>query len=184
MKNSIKALLLASAMAICMLFAACTNGEGQSESTTTAVSVQTSATTEQQEKTEAPETKSETESASSETESPNQDLWSGAAYTKDAEVGEGDKTITVKVVIEDKSVTITVHTNQEMLGGALTENKLVDGENSEYGLYIKSVIGIEADYDKNQAYWAISKGGEYLMTGADTTPIANGESYELTYTKG
>jgi len=28
------------------------------------------------------------------------------------------------------------------------------------------------------------KGGAYLMTGADTTPIADGDAFELVYTKG
>ena len=62
-------------------------------------------------------------------------------------------------------------------------NGLVEGETGDYGLYIKVVDGLRADYDLDGAYWAISKDGEYLMTGADSTPIADGEHYELTYTK-
>ena len=111
-------------------------------------------------------------------------LWAGAKYTEDTEVGEGKIAIKVKVTAGDKAVTITVRTNNEHLGGALVENDLVTGDESEYGLFIKSVNGILADYDKDQAWWAISKDGEMLMTGADSTPIADGESYELTYTKG
>ena len=51
---------------------------------------------------------------------------------------------------------------------------------SEYGLYIKVVNGITADYDVDQSYWGFSKGGEYMMTGVDGTPFADGEVYELT----
>lgn len=111
-------------------------------------------------------------------------IWSNAKYTEDTEIGEGAITIKTEVIIEEKSVTITIHTDKDNLGAALIENDLVSGDESEYGLYIKSVLGIEADYDKDGTYWALSKDGEYLMTGVDSTPIADGEHYELTCTKG
>ena len=41
-----------------------------------------------------------------------------------------------------------------------------------------------ADYDVDRTYWSITKNGEYLMTGADTTPVEDGASYALTKTKG
>lgn len=111
-------------------------------------------------------------------------LWTEAKYSEDTELGKGAVTVKIKVVAEDKSVTFTVHTDKDTLGAALLETELVQGDESEYGLFIKFVNGIEADYDKDKAYWAISKNGEYLMTGADSTAIADGENYELTYTKG
>lgn len=94
-------------------------------------------------------------------------------------------TLTIKV-IDDKgeSSDFEIKTNADNLGDALLEAKLVEGEVSEYGLYIKVVNGLRADYELDGAYWALSKGGEYLMTGANDTPIADGETYELTYTKG
>ena len=110
-------------------------------------------------------------------------LWDGAAYTQDALVGSGNKSVQLEVKAGDKSVTLTIKTDREMLGDALTDNDLVLAEDGSYGMYIKSVIGITADYDTDGAYWALSKNGEYLMTGADTTPIENEEHYELTYTK-
>ena len=112
------------------------------------------------------------------------DLWANALYTEDTELGEGDTVISVEVAAGEKSVTLTVHTNEENLGAALTSNSLVEGDQSEYGLYIKTVNGIRADYDLDSAYWAISKDGELTPTGADTTAISDGEHYELTYTKG
>ena len=39
-----------------------------------------------------------------------------------------------------------------------------------------------ADYDADGLYWAFYKSGEYLMTGVDTTEIADGEQYELVCT--
>ncbi len=110
-------------------------------------------------------------------------LWDGAAYTQDALVGSGNKTVQLEVKAGDKSVTVTVKTDREMLGDALLDNDLVSAENGQYGMYIKSVIGINADYDADGAYWALTKDGEYLMTGADAAPVENGEHYEFTYTK-
>jgi len=93
-------------------------------------------------------------------------------------------TITV-TVIDDKgeSEEFEVKTNSETLADALLEAKLVEGENGAYGLYIKYVNGIRADYELDGAYWSLSKDGEMLMTGASDTPIADGDKFELTYTK-
>ena len=106
----------------------------------------------------------------------------GASYTEDTELGEGAKTLSVEVTAEDKTITFTIHTDAENLRGALEENGLVSGDESEYGLYVKSVNGIAADYDADGYYWALSKAGEYLMTGVDDTLIADGEQYELVRT--
>lgn len=112
------------------------------------------------------------------------DLWSTAIYTEDTEVGEGAAAIKVEVKAGDKSVTITVHTDKDSLGAALTDNNLVEGDQSEYGLYIKVVNGIKADFDTDGAWWGLFKDGEMTPTGADTTMIADGEHYELVYTVG
>lgn len=121
-------------------------------------------------------------SENAERSSPPQ-LWDNALYTEDTELGEGKLTLAVEVAAEEKSITITLHTDEETLGEALLENGLVSGEESEFGLYIKFVNGIEADFDKDGSYWSLSKDGEYLMQGADSTPIADGEHYELTRVK-
>ena len=110
-------------------------------------------------------------------------LWQSATYKEDTTLGDGAKTLTVKVVAEGKTVTFTVKTDADTLGAALTAVNLVEGEQGAYGLYIKKVNGILADYDVDATYWSLSKGGEALMTGADTTNIADGETYELTRAK-
>lgn len=56
---------------------------------------------------------------------------------------------------------------------------LIAGEESEYGLYVKTVNGITADYDKDGVYWAFYINGEYAQTGVDSTKIAEGESYSF-----
>lgn len=110
-------------------------------------------------------------------------LWANATYLEDTTFGEGAKTVTVKVIVEDKSVTFTVKTDAETLGEALLAHNLIAGEQGDFGLYVKVVNGITADYDVDQSYWGFSKNGEYMMTGVDGTAIADGEVYELTYTK-
>ena len=106
-------------------------------------------------------------------------LWANATYTEDTEPGEGAPTITVEVTAEDKTVTFTIHTDGTTLRQALEENSLIAGDESDYGLYVKTVDGMTADYDADGLYWAFYKSGEYLMTGVDTTEIADGEQYEL-----
>lgn len=110
-------------------------------------------------------------------------LWKDAKYTEDTALGEGSKTVKVVVEAEDKKVTFTIATDREMLGDALLDNELIAGEESEYGLYVKEVNGMKADYDADKAYWGFFKDGEYMMTGIDLTEFADGEQYELVYTK-
>ena len=109
-------------------------------------------------------------------------LWANATYTEDTELGEGATTITVEVTAEDKTVTFTIHTDGTTLRQALEENGLIAGDESDYGLYVKTVDGMTADYDADGLYWAFYKSGEYLMTGVDTTETADGEQYELVCT--
>ena len=111
------------------------------------------------------------------------DLWEKATYLEDTAFGQGATTVQVEVKAEDKSVTFTIKTDKKTLGDALFEHGLIAGEEGAYGLYIKVVNGITADYDVDQSYWGFYKNGEYMMTGVDVTEIANGEHYELVYIK-
>ncbi len=111
-------------------------------------------------------------------------LWANATYTQDAVFGEGEKVLTVKVEAEGKSVVFTVKTDKTTVGDALMEHSLISGDQGDYGLYIKYVNGIKADYDTDKAYWGFFKNGEYMMTGVDITEFESGQQYELVYTKG
>ena len=111
------------------------------------------------------------------------DIWTEATYTEDTEFGKGEKTIFAEIIAEDNSVTFTIHTDKATLGEALVEHDLIKGEEGPYGLYVKKVNGIVADYDKNQAYWVFSKDGESMLTGVDGQKIKDGEHYEIVYTK-
>lgn len=103
-----------------------------------------------------------------------------AAPAEAIEVGEGATAFTFEVVEADGNTTVfTVNTDKKTVGEALLDNALVEGEDSEYGLYVKNVNGITADYDVDQTYWAFYVDGEYAMTGVDTTDVVAGSTYSF-----
>lgn len=112
-----------------------------------------------------------------------QDVWESATYTENQEFGVGEKTIAIDVIAEEISVEFMVHTDKETLGDALLEHDLIAGDSGAYGLYVKKVNGIYADYNTTKSYWGINKNGESLMTGVDAEKISDGDKYEFVYTK-
>ena len=94
--------------------------------------------------------------------------------------GTGAVSFTVEVVDADKQqTTFTVQTDEQTVGAALQKLGVVEGEDSQYGLYIKTVNGITADYDKDGTYWASYIDGQYAQTGADMTAVAAGSVYRF-----
>lgn len=99
-------------------------------------------------------------------------------------LGEGETTFDFVVVDADgKEEAFVVKTDAENLADALTEVEMIEGDETEYGLYVKVVNGITADYDTDGAYWALLIDGEYAMTGASSTPVEEGKTYSFVYTK-
>lgn len=95
-------------------------------------------------------------------------------------LGEGSTKFTFTVVDKDGTETqFEIHTDKETVGEALLELSLIEGDESEYGLYVKTVGGITADYDKDGVYWAFYINGEYAPTGVDSTPVTEGENYSF-----
>lgn len=95
-----------------------------------------------------------------------------------ATIGEGEKSFVAEVVDADgNTVKFTVQTNEKTVGEALQKLGVIDGEEGDYGLYIKTVNGITADYNKDGVYWAFYVDGEYAMTGADMTDVVDGTVY-------
>ena len=116
-------------------------------------------------------------------ESTDSGVWKSAVYTEDTELGTGSKVVKVKVAAEEKEVTFTICTEKDTLADALFEHGLISGEEGAYGLYVKVVNGIGADYDVDKAYWSLTKNGEYMETGVSGVHIEDGDCYELTRTK-
>ena len=95
-------------------------------------------------------------------------------------VGEGEKSFDFTVTdINGNTTEFKVFTDKTTVGEALLELKLIEGEDGQYGLYVKKVNGITADYDVDQTYWAFYVDDEYAMTGVDMTDIVEGSSYSF-----
>ena len=95
--------------------------------------------------------------------------------------------ITFQVVVTDldgKETTFEFTSSAATVGEVLVAEGLVEGHESDYGIYIDSVNGIAADWDKDQTYWAFYVNGEYATSGIDTTQITPDTVYGLTLTKG
>ncbi len=107
------------------------------------------------------------------------DPWAEAVYTADTTLGEGGTQLTLEVVCGENKVTFTVNTDEEMLGDALLELGLIAGDEGPYGLYVKRVNGILADYDVDGHFWALYVKGKAAMVGVDGTPVEGGAVYRL-----
>ncbi|MBR6344947.1 MAG: DUF4430 domain-containing protein, partial [Lachnospiraceae bacterium] len=100
------------------------------------------------------------------------------AITDGAEFGEGDKSFTLEVTGEDANViSCVVYTNASTVGEALTELNLIDGDDSDYGLFVKSVNNMTYNYETDGKYWAFYVDGEYAVNGVDDTEITDGSTY-------
>lgn len=111
----------------------------------------------------------------------------GVYYFFGPKTSQGAKEFTLEVV-DDKGETTdyTGHTDAEYLRQALeeleeTEDFTLEGDESEYGLYINTVNGITADYDADGAYWSVYVNEEYGNYGIDTQPVTDGDAYKLVY---
>jgi hypothetical protein len=108
-------------------------------------------------------------------------IWENATYLSDTELGEGAKQVKVVISGEGQSLTLTVNTDEKTLGDALAELKLINNNN---GLF-DTVIGMKADYSKNQAWWKFCDAdGNALMYGAFDAQINGGETFKFVYTIG
>lgn len=103
-----------------------------------------------------------------------------AASGEAVELGTGSKHFSLKVVDASGEVSsFIIGTDEATVGEALQKLGLIEGEEGDYGLYIKSVNGITADYDTDGTYWAFYINGEYAMTSADMTDITENAEYML-----
>ena len=86
-------------------------------------------------------------------------------------------------VVDDKgeSTSFVLTSEEETVGAALLAEGLIEGEESQYGLYVKTVNGLTADYDADGHYWAFYIGEDYASTGVDQTPLEDGGSYAFQY---
>lgn len=85
----------------------------------------------------------------------------------------------ITVDLEGKETTFEITTDKKMVGEELLAQGIIEGEQGEYGLYVKTVNGITLDWDKDGKYWSFYINGEYAMTGVDMTEAEAGATYIL-----
>lgn len=91
-----------------------------------------------------------------------------------------EKNFVFEVVDKDGNATqTTIETNDKYVGEALQRLGLIEGEEGPYGLYIKIVKGITADYEVDGTYWAFYINGEMASTGVDSVEIVDGATYSF-----
>jgi len=97
----------------------------------------------------------------------------------------GEKEITVEVVHGDGSkAEFTYQTDLEYLGELLVSEGLISGEEGPYGLYVETVDGETASYERDCSWWCLTCNGEDSQTGADSVVLEDGSVYTWTYTIG
>ena len=105
----------------------------------------------------------------------------GNTNTGDAKV---EKTFVFKVVdLDGSEKSFDITTDAKTVGEALVAEKLISGEQGDYGLMVDTVNGIKYDYNADGAYWAFYVNGEYAMSGVDTTEIDETAVYSFVATK-
>ena len=95
-----------------------------------------------------------------------------ARASYDVKVGD---VITIR--FGQKALSVEVLSVADTVGKALLDQGVIAGEDSSYGLYVKTVNGETADYDADGTYWGLYINGEYAMTGVDATTLEAGTTY-------
>lgn len=111
---------------------------------------------------------------------PDQPQTTTASAQDATPIGEGATKFTFTVTDPDGNETaFEVSTDKTIVGEALQELGLIQGDEGPYGLYVKTVNGITVDYDTDGMYWAFYINGEMAPTGVDVTDITAGATYAL-----
>ena len=98
--------------------------------------------------------------------------------------GEGAAVFYFNVLVYvGEEATSEIYTDKTTVGEALLELGLIEGDMGDYGLYVKKVNGITADYEVDGTYWAFYIGDDYGMTGVDMTNIEPGTTYAFKVSK-
>lgn len=95
-------------------------------------------------------------------------------------LGEGETTFFLTVRDADGGeAQFEISTDEETVGAALIALSIIEGEQGDFGLYIKTVNGITVDYETDGCYWAFFVGNDYAALGVDSTIAEDGVSYTL-----
>ena len=108
------------------------------------------------------------------------DNLSVSSQATDNTLGEGDTSFVFEVTGTDgNTASFKINTNEKTVGDALSKLGLIEGDDPNLGLYVKTVNGTTLEFDKDGKYWAFYIDGEYAMTGVDSTDIDETSVYEF-----
>ena len=100
------------------------------------------------------------------------------------ETQQGSKEIVVNVDhLNGDDASYTIYTDAEYLRAALEQENLIEGTESQYGLYVTSVDGEAAD-DSKQEWWGYSVNGVFAEFGVDSQPVSDGDVYDFVLNVG
>lgn len=108
-------------------------------------------------------------------------------YESGSIIGEGEKHIYVtatNAVNQELIGTFEFYTDAENIGDALLEYGFISGDNDAYGLYVKVVNGVKAEYETDGTYWAFYVNGDLATTGVSSTPVEDEMSYMFQIEEG
>lgn len=177
MKKRIAMLLLSAALVVASLTGC--NSEAAPAPSSEVVSVESGTVESSVEESVEESSVEESVEESSEEESTEEVSEEQSAEEAEVQVmGEGETSFYFNVTTADQETTCyEIKTDAETVGAALVDLGLVEGEESEWGLYVKTVNGVTADYNVDGHYWAFYIDGEYAMTGVDSTNVTPGATY-------
>lgn len=96
---------------------------------------------------------------------------------------DGEKAVTINVIANGQTETFTAKTQEVYLRGLLEQMELIEGVESDYGLYVQKVNGIAADESLEQ-WWKFSLNGEMLQTGVETALFSDGDVVDIELIQG
>ena len=108
-------------------------------------------------------------------------------YESGSVIGEGEKHIYVTAtdgVNQELIGTFEFYTDAENIGDALLEYGFISGDDDAYGLYVKVVNGVKAEYETDGTYWAFYVNGDLATTGVSSTPVEDEMSYMFQIEEG
>ena len=85
----------------------------------------------------------------------------------------------ITVDLDGKETVFEITSDKKTVGEELLAQGIIDGEQGDYGMYIKTVNGLTLDWDKDAKYWAFYIGEEYATAGVDMTDAEAGVTYVL-----
>lgn len=98
---------------------------------------------------------------------------------------EGEKDITIEVVMNDGNATVyEVNTDAQYLIEAMQEadGLTFEGEEGVYGMSVSTINGVRADYTLDGAFWGFYVNEEYCNYGISQQPVEDGDAFRIVYT--